>query len=74
MNVTIIHSNDCPKCAEMIKKDRATGIEPELYFDLSEIQDPMRRADMMADLADKNGDPKKVPLRFEDDKYMETQE
>lgn len=70
-NVTIIHSDDCPRCESMITWYRSIGIEPELYHDLSEIRDPERRRNLMAELMVNDGDKGLLPLVFEDDEYME---
>lgn len=70
MRIILIHSDTCPKCEKAIAMYRAGGIEPELYYDLSEIRDPVLRHELMAELMMKDVDHTALPIVFENGKYV----
>lgn len=71
MTVTIIHSEDCPRCDRAIAHYRGRGIEPKLYPDLDSVRPIERRNEMAADMMVNDGDLTRLPIVFEDGRYVD---
>lgn len=70
MRVTIIKQDGCTECAAAVDAFAKTGLYTVVINDWSEIEDQFTRAEMMADLAMKDGDSSKFPVVFVDTSYI----
>lgn len=70
MKITIIHKPGCALCDAAVREFSGDGHEVEPLRDLSEVENPERRRDMMADMLSAGGDKDAFPLVFVYDRFI----